>query len=235
MRFGLTILFLGLATGLNAQTLASIEKRLRLLEKRQDWIYDTLGLSSLPKLEYQCYEDQSSLNFCHLVDLNKDGRKDLIYSGPCKPYYQTGIFFNTGRDLKMFQNYPGKLVSIEKDRDKTIVNILKGSCCCDYYSEYIEITIWNDSRVEKNTITFEGNTEIKLDQLKELEIKGVLRTSPEINDKKREDDCSDQLIEGNHLVRLKNLTTVVQLSSSGEWKLVLYAPDRENSYVGWIK
>ena len=68
-----------------------------------------------------------------------------------------------------------------------------------------------------------------------FKIKGILRTSPEINDKKKKDDCSDQIIEGNHLAHINKLTTVVQLSQSGQWRLVLYEVDKDNSYIGWIK
>jgi len=101
-----------------------------------------------------------------------------------------GIFLNDGKNLKLVHNYPGELVSLEKKSAKTVINILKKSCCCDYYSDYIQVTTWNDSRIDKNQITFEGNTEIKVDRVTELKIKGILRTSPEVNDKKKQDDCS---------------------------------------------
>ncbi|GCD76948.1 hypothetical protein JCM31826_04300 [Thermaurantimonas aggregans] len=244
MKLGLTIIFLGLVTGLNAQSLTDIEKRLRFLEKSAPLTYDTTGFSTLPKVKYLCDEhfdayefpeNKKTEDYYHVVDLNNDGLKDLIYSGPCLPYDQTGIFLNDGKSLKLIHGYPGEVVSLEKSIDKTTINILKKSCCCDYYSDYIQVTIWNDSRVDKHQITFFGNPEIKIDKVTELKTKGVLRTSPEVNDIKKKDDCSDQIMEGNHLTRIDKITTVVQLSQSGQWKLVLYSVDKENSYIGWIK
>jgi len=244
MKGGLIITFLGLSVGLNAQTVTNIDKRLKYLNKSVPLTFDTTDFSTLPKVKYMCDEhfkafefpeNKKTKDYYHVVDLNNDGLRDLIYSGPCLPYDQTGIFLNDGKTLKLIHNYPGEVVSLEKSIDKTEINILKRSCCCDYYSDYIQVTIWNDSRVDKNQITFWGNTEVKVDKVIELKIKGILRTSPETNDKKKEDDCSDQIFEGNHLARIDKLTTVFQLSKFGQWRLVLYPVDRENSYIGWIK
>jgi len=244
MRLGRTIIFLGLVAGLNAQILTDIEKRLSFLDKGIPLTYDTTDFPTLPKVKYLCDDhfdafefpdNKKTKDYYHVVDLNNDGLKDLIYSGPCMPYDQTGIFLNDGKTLKLIHDYPGEVVSLEKVVDKTVINILKKSCCCDYYSDYIQVTIWNDSRIDKNEITYWGNTEIKVDKVTPFKIKGILRTSPEINDKKKKDDCSDQIIEGNHLAHINKLTTVVQLSQSGQWRLVLYEVDKDNSYIGWIK
>jgi hypothetical protein len=244
MRFVLTIIFLGLFSGLNAQTLGDIQKRLRFLNNPSPLSYDTTGLSTLPKAMYSCDdhfeayeypENKRAKDYYHVVDLNNDDLKDLIYSGPCLPYDQTGIFLNEGKTLKIIHDYPGKVVSLEKFANKTEVNILKKSCCCDYNSDYIKVTICNDSRVDKNHITFDGNTKVKLEKVKKIKIQGTLRTSPELDDTKKKDDCSDQIFEGNHLLKIDKLTTVIQLSQSGRWKLILYQIDKDNSYIGWIK
>jgi hypothetical protein len=244
MRFILTIIFLGLFSGLNAQTLVDIEKRLRFLDNPSPLTYDTTDFSTLPKVKYLCDdhfkafeypENKKAKDYYHVIDLNNDGLKDLIYSGPCLPYDQTGIFLNDGQNLKLIHDYPGEVVSLEKLIDKTEVNILKKACCCDYNSDYIKVTVWNNSRVDKNHITFEGDTEVKLGKVKELKINGILRTSPEIDDDKKQDVCSDQIIEGNHLAKIDKLTTVVQLGQFGQWKLVLYRADKDNSYIGWIQ
>jgi hypothetical protein len=235
MKFGVIILLVGFGIASNAQTLTDIEKRLRLLDNRVEWTYDTTGFSKLPKLEYDCDgENENPWDYYHVVDLNNDGLKDLIYSGPCHPYSQTDIFLNNGQTLKQVHDYPGELISIEKKADGTVVNVFKEFCCCDYYSDYIQLTIYNDSHVEKNQITFEGNTEVKFDRLIELKVKGRLRTTPELNDKDHKDECTDQEIKGNHLAYIKNPTKVIQLKQSGQWRLVLYSVDKTNSWIGWI-
>lgn len=244
MKHGLTILLLVLTATTDAQTLREIDKRIGLLEKNIALRYDTSGFSTLPKVKYLCDshleafdvpDNKTMMDFYHVVDLNDDGLKDLVYSGPCLPYYQTGIFLNDGKSLNVVYSYPGEIISLEKYSDKTVINTLKEACCCDYYSHFTEVTIWNDSHVEKNQITFEGNTPIKVGQVRKLRTNGILRTSPEVNDTKREDECSGQIIEGNHLTHIVNPTTLIQLGHSGEWKLVLYQVDKDNSFVGWIK
>lgn len=244
MRLGFTILFFGLFGVSYGQTIADIEKRLRLLDNQVVFKFDTTGFSTLPKFEYSCDdhfkaydfpENKSKWDYYHVIDLNNDGLKDLIYSGPCLPYPQTGIFLNDGQSLKNMHDYAGQIVSIENKPDRTIVNIFKEFCCCDYFSDYIEVTIHNDSHVDKNQISFEGNTQTKFDKLTELKVKGILRTSPELNDKGKNDDCSDQIIKGNHLAYINKLTTVFQLKQSGQWRLILYPVDKLHSWIGWIK
>lgn len=244
MKLVLSITFLGLVIGLNAQTLKDIDRRLSYLNKSVPLTYDTTDFFTLPQVKYECDdhfeafefpENKKSIEFYHVVDLNNDGLKDLIYSGPCSPYYQTGIFLNDGKTLKLVYDYPGEVVSLEKLKDKTLINILKESCCCDYYSDYIQVTIWNDSRVDKNQITFWSNTEINVGMIGEIKIKGILRNSPEINDNKIKDECSNSVMEGNHLTHIDKSTTVIQLNQFGQWKLILYNVDKENSYIGWIK
>jgi len=252
MKSYILIFFLGLTTISRGQSIENIQKRLSLLNNVAKVKYDTTGFSKLPKFRFLCTSDiviiendstetivpsdtEDPWKYYSVIDLNDDGLKDLIYSGPCLPYDQTGIFLNDGKTLKLIHDYPGKVVALEKLDEKTEINILKEACCCDYYSDYIQVTIWNDSRVDKNQITFWGNAEVKVDKLAKFKTKGILRTSPEINDKKKKDDCSDQIIEGNHLARINKLTTVVQLSQSGQWRLVLYEVDKDNSYIGWIK
>ena len=252
MKSYILIFVLGLTITSRGQSVEEVQKRLNLLTHAKKLVYDTTGLSKLPKFAYFCISDaviidkdstetivpsetEDPWKYYTVIDINGDKLSDLIYSGPCMPYDRTGIFLNDGKTLKLIHDYPGKLVSIDKLIEKTVVNILKESCCCDYYSDYIQVTIWNDSHVDKNQITFFGNTEIKIDNLTKLKVKGILRTSPDINDKQVKDVCSDEILEGNHLARIDKLTTVVQLSQIGQWRLILYPVDNDISYIGWIK
>jgi hypothetical protein len=244
MRLAFTIFFFGLFGISYGQTISDIEKRLRLFDNQIVLKFDTTGLSTLPKFDYFCDdhfkaydfpESKNKWDYYHVIDLNNDGLKDLIYSGPCLPYPQTGIFLSDGVSLTRVHDYAGKVISIENKPGRTIINIFKEFCCCDYFSDYKEVIIRNDSHFDKNQISFEGNTQIKFDKLREIKVKGVLRTSPELNDTEKKDDCSDQIIKGNHLAYIKKLTTVFQLNQSGQWRLILYPVDKFNSWIGWIK
>ncbi|HTE23947.1 hypothetical protein [Flavitalea sp.] len=237
MKFYLSILTLSLSTVSPAQTTFDIEKRLKLLNNHAAFAFDTTGFSKIPPLKDYFCDDQSFRKWdsYHVVDLNNDGIDDLIYSGPCRPYPQTGIFLNDGQKLKQIHDSPGQIIALEQTTKGTIINILKEACCCDYFSEYTAITIYNDSGVDKNVITFDGNTKITLDKLHETEIKGTLRSSPKINDIVKKDDCSEETIKGNHVRYISKLTKVVELTSSGKWRLVFYPENKKQSWIGWIR
>lgn len=213
-----------------------IKKRLRLFDNQVALKCDTTGFSSLPKFEYFCaQENNHKWDYFHVVDLNKDGLNDLIYCGPCMPYIQVGIFITNGRNLNQVDNYLGRIISIENKSDHTTIHILDEACCCNYYSSLIEISIDTNSNVTKNVIKYFGTTQITLDKkIKEITVTGILRTSPEVNDSIKIDDCSDEVIHGNHLVQLSDQKKVIQLHKVGQWKLVLFQEDKEKSWIGWV-
>lgn len=230
-------MLLGLTVFSYGQTLSDISKRLNALANRVDFPYDTTGFSSLPKFNYHCDDkNQKESDFYHVIDLNNDGLNDLIYSGPCMPYEQTGIFLNDGHKFKKVYNYPGKIVSVDKGPSATIINILKEACCCDYYTDYTQVTIDSASTMTKNIITFEANTKIKLSsKLSRVKVVGTLRTSPKIDNSLKKDNCKDEITKGNHLTRIVEFRNVVQLNKLGEWWLVLYQENKERSWIGWMK
>jgi hypothetical protein len=235
MRLGLTIFLLVLSVASRSQTLSDTEERLRLLTNKEKWRFDTTGFSILPRFNHRCdINNESPFDYYHVLDLNMDGKKDLIYSGPCNPYSQTTIFLNDGLKLKPIHDYPGLLVSIETKADSKSVNIFKESIACDRFSELIQVTIFKDSRIETNQITFDATTKIQTETLSEIRVKGVLRTTPELDDKGKEDDCSGQAKKGNHLLYLDKLTSVIELKREGHWRLILYPMNRMNSWIGWI-
>lgn len=237
MRYTLTILVLMLRLLSSGQTLSDLDKRLRLLDNHPEFKYDTSGFSMLPKIDYFCdNENQNQWDYYHVGDWNSDGLNDLIYSGPCKPYGQTGIFLNTGHAFKKIHNYPGGLVSIEKRTSSTIIHILKTACCCDSYSEYIAVTIDTASNVTKNTIAFEANTKVTLGtRLTVVKVVGTIRATPEINDVSKMDSCRNQIIKGNQITRIENFKDIIQLNRVGSWWLVLYPQNKERSWIGWMK
>jgi len=236
MRIGLTILFLTLSVASKAQTLGDIEERLGLLSKKEKWSYDTTGFSKLPRFNHHCdTENQHPFDYYHVVDLDMDGKNDLIYSGPCNPYFQTTIFLNDGLKLKPVHDYPGLIVSIEMKTDNKTVNIFKESIACDKFSELIRVTIHNDSQIQTNQIAFHANTKVQMDVLLESKAQGVLRTTPEVNDIVKEDNCSGEPKKGNHLLYLGKLTNVFELKREGQWRLILYPMNSMNSWIGWIR
>lgn len=237
IRYGLMMVIVASAVFSYGQPLADISRRLKVLENPTDFKHDASEFSTLPKVDYHCdNKNQNASDFYHVVDLNADGLKDLIYSGPCSPYNQTAIFVNTGRSLKKIYDYAGKIVSIEKNSSSTIVNILKEACCCEFYSQFIQVTINDKSQFTKNTIVFGAKTKITLaSKLREEKVVGTLRTTPQVNDVIKRDECNNAVIRGNQLKRIHDFENVIQLNKSGPWWLVLYQETSERSWIGWMR
>jgi hypothetical protein len=236
MRSILVISFLLSAISCFSQRILSLDKRVSLAHQQPKLAFDTTGFHLLPKVEYFCDSgNRNAWDYYHVVDLNGDGLKDLIYSGPCKPYDQAGIFLNDGNALKQVHNYPGSVISIDRNSSATTIQIFKKACCCDPFSSLIEVTIDDQSNVTKDLITFSRDTEIPGNlQLKEISVKGILRSKPEVDDKMKKDDCTDRLLKGNHLVTITTPQEVTQVYQSGNWKLVVYQENIHNTWIGWI-
>jgi len=239
LRRSLTILIFVTTLTSYGQTLQEIEKRLKLLENPpefEEFKYDTTGFSKLPSFKYSCDdENENRWDYYHVVDLNRDGRKDLIYRGPCMPYSETGIFLNRGDSLDLIFSEAGNVISIEQKNDRTIIQVLKSPCCCDEFYANDEIVIHHDSHVDLNHIIFKSNTKITLDKLKEIKVAGIVRSIDELDDKEKKHMCFDQMIKGNHVTEIKKPTAVIQLSQHAQWRLILYPEDKKISWIGWIK
>ncbi|MBL4585804.1 MAG: hypothetical protein JKX84_01905 [Flavobacteriales bacterium] len=169
----------------------------------------------------------------HVKDLNKDGLKDLIYSGSCAPYFQTYIYINTGKELELKTKIAGKIRGISNS-EETILYIHKQPCCCDNTVWFVTVFIKADGSIDRHTIEFSGNTELKDGEIEETLVKGVLRSTPEIDDLERKDDCSDELIIGNHVINIDVPEKVYVLAKKGKWNLVLYNNTANHSWIGWI-
>ena len=126
------------------------------------------------------------------------------------------------------------MISIESNTRKTKVNILKSSCCCDHYSDLIEISINNESEIQKNTILFHSNTEIEVSNtIYRKNLSGILRSTATIEDAVKKDPCTDDKIIGNQIGTLKNEKVVV-LSEIKDWFLVLIKQNNVSAKIGWI-
>jgi hypothetical protein len=219
-----------------AQNLADVGVRMKYLQKGHQFNNDTAGLALLPKLSYRCAsENPDKVNFYHVADLNRDGLNDVIYSGPCASKVQTGIFINTGKGYKKLYEYEGQVVSVDSTERNTLVNILKRSCCCEFYSQYIQISIDNKLQITKNVIVFNDKTVVNVaGKLKKEKVVGTVRTSPQVNDVVKRDACNNS-IKGNQLTRIHEFRDVIQLNKVGPWWLVLYPENSERSWLGWMK
>lgn len=253
MKSCILISFLGLAIISRGQSIGEIQKRLNLLNKADKIKFDTTGFSKLPKFKFFCTSDiviiekdstetivpseaKDAWKYFSIIDLNNDGLKDLIYSGPCNPYDQTGIFINNGKELQLVYDYPGSIISIEKNGSRTIMNSLKEACCCDSDFDFTEIVInKGSSPVTTNRITYGQIPKTNFKNLEQVKVKGILRRTPKQDDADKKDDCSDRIVKGNHWLLVDKATDVIKLDQSGQWLLILYKKNKDESIIGWIK
>jgi hypothetical protein len=229
------LLFFVFTTSAYSQSFAELQSHLKQLENNNVFTFDTTGFSSLPVEENYC-SDEINSNYYHVVDLNADGLNDLLFSGPCKPYNRTIIYLNNGRELYMVDEFAGKILSIKKDSALTTITIFKEACCCDYFSELIELSISPTSGLTVSFIYFHTDTKISLGSTFEsIKINGIIRSTPVIDNKKKKDACRNQKIIGNKWITLDKPTEVVQLNKVGKWSLVYMREDSLSSYIGWIE
>jgi hypothetical protein len=236
MRYSFIIIVLLWSTIANGQK-SSLSARLALLVDSPNPLFDTTGLSQLPKIDNHCSRNNKNpYDFYHVTDLNNDGEKDLIYSGPCEPSEQTSIYINTGGRLKRVFAFPGKVVAIERKTSGSILHILKDVCCCYPFREFIQVNIDNDSKITKNVITLGADTRVRLNaRFKVDKVMGTIRTTPIVNDVPKADACKRQVYRGNQLRRVEGFKDVTQLYRSGAWWLVLFRENEERSWLGWMK
>ena len=236
MKLSFTILILLLAILSYGQTLDELRKRLSILQAGREFSYDTTGFASLPRIDYKCdNKNKSPVDYFHVEDLNGDGFNDLIYSGPCEGANQTGIFLNTGRVFRKVYDNVGKILSIEKADSETKIYIFKEACCCDFFSQYTQITINKKSEITRNTIVFGAQTKISVSsRFKEDKAMGTIRTTPEVNDVVKRDDCNNS-VKRNQLTRISDFRNIIQVNRVGSWWLVWYPESGERSWIGWMK
>jgi hypothetical protein len=235
MRYSIFILLVGLDFALCGQSNSELRRRLLLLEDRSAFLFDTTGISLFSAIPNPC-DDTIHWNSYHVMDLNSDGLKDLIYSGPSNPYVETNIYMNTGNGLKFVFQSAGQVVSVQNNLTFSTINILKEACCCDKYSDQLELKIDNHNNIAQNTISFHSDTKIFIDDsLETFVFKGIIRTNPTLDDIRRTDECSDLVYEGNKLISTKKKAEVVQLSNNEDWSLILFKENNQRYWIGWIE
>lgn len=239
MKYLFTFLIITITLFCQGQSFDGIAKRLKLLTTSKEFATDTSGLSQFQLTkefnEFCDLEMFGDINSFHVIDLNFDAYKDIIYSGGCNPYDETFIYLYKNGKLNLAFQTPGKLVELDQMNDKSVLQIKKEPCCCDHDFDLIELTIQPNSRIEKKQISFHYKTKVSIGNLKEIMFKGIVRTTPEINDHKEAGECVDEIRVGNHITTFSSLEPAVQIDKSGSWRLILFSVDNTISRIGWIK
>ncbi|MDO6492876.1 MULTISPECIES: hypothetical protein [unclassified Cellulophaga] len=233
MKYAIAIVFFLMSLSLFSQDFSDIKTRIGLLKTTSNFKLDSTGVSKIQVPTYYCNTNKTDNNW-HVQDLNNDGLKDLIFTGPCQPYHQTAIFLNSKKGFQLVYDAPGKILSIKNTTNGTEINSYNPSCCCSYYSSLVKVTINNTSVVKESTISFYDKTVITAsDKLYTKAVSGILRSTPVIDDVIKKDPCTGEEIVGNTIGSLKNESAIV-VNQEKEWLLVFIK--QNGSYaVGWVK
>ncbi len=212
-------------------------RNIQLITDSINFKLDSSEFSKLPKIQYnyECVKNDHEFSW-HVMDLNNDGLKDVISLAPCDPYYQTVVFINNGSNLRKVYEYPGRLLAVKENGSGSIIHILKSSCCCDYYSELVEVKIDSNNKLSHCTFSYHEDTEVELNQnleLTKINVSGILRTKPIVNNNSFNDPCSSQIIHGNRILELDN-DEVTIIATKNDWHLVVHIQNDNHHIIGWI-
>lgn len=233
MKCVIRIVFLLTSLSLFSQDFSDIKTRIGLLKTTANFKVDSTGISKIPIPTYYCNTNDTENNW-HVQDLNNDGLKDLIFSGTCQPYHQTAIFLNSKKGFQLVYDAPGKILSITSTTNGTEINSYNPSCCCEYYSNLIKVTINNTSAVKESTMSFHDKTTITAsNKLYAKTVSGILRSTPVVDDITKKDPCTAEEKTGNRIGIVENESAIV-VNQEKNWLLVFIK--QNGSYaVGWIK
>ncbi|MBI3221099.1 MAG: hypothetical protein HYZ44_16425 [Bacteroidetes bacterium] len=213
----------------------SIQRRVNLLNHPSSIKYDTTGFSKLSGFNNNCDdENEHPWDYYSVVDLNKDGQNDLIYSGFCMPYSKTFIWVTEANRLLLLYQGAGDIISMESAGKQTRINVLNGAIGCISESYLTEIMIEATLPPVVHSIEYHVLPKKNFVNLTNIKVKGILRTSPRKDDVDHKDGC-EQVFKGNQLESIEEEAEVIQLDQKGEWKLVLYDQNKFHSVIGWIQ
>jgi len=169
----------------------------------------------------------------HVVDFNTDGEKDIIYQENSH-YTATVLLVKKGDDFIEIWNGPGALVDI-KHGEKISIYIRSNAVGCMYETMLSELSIKNDNSFTENIVSIHSETELnKINKtLKRKTISGILRTQPIIDDTKKTEPCTGDLIIGNQLRKIENQEVTV-IKKQNKWLLVV-VEEKSQSIIGWVK
>lgn len=233
MKHLITIVFFLSSISSFSQDFNALKIRIGLLKTTSNFKVDSTGISKIQVPTYYCDTNELGNNW-HVQDLNNDGLKDLIFTGTCQPYHQTAIFLNSKKGFQLVYDAPGKILSITSSTNGTEINSYNPSCCCEYYSSLIKVSINNLSVVEESTISFHDKTTITAsDKLYAKTVSGILRSTPVVDDVTKKDPCTAEEKTGNRIGIAENESAIV-VNQENNWLLVFMKQDTSYA-VGWIK
>ncbi|MEW7280361.1 hypothetical protein ABW636_17355 [Aquimarina sp. 2201CG1-2-11] len=235
--FGIWCLFLTLSGYAQNESLKS---QLRLLQIPSDYSFplDSTGFSAIKNAKFYTKNgdigifDINGKNI-HIVDLNRDGIKDIIYQDD-RHYQAIIVFLKKGNDFVEIWNGSGVLVDITYG-EKNTIHVLTSAIGCFDMILLSELSIKKDNSIIENTVTLHSDTKISTINtvFEQKIISGILRSQPIIDDTKKKDSCTEDMKEGNQLQKIKSKEVTVIQNKNGWLQVVL--KEKDNSIIGWIK
>ncbi len=227
----LILLHLAFCPSIYAQEIEGLSYRISLLTDSIMLSLDTTGYGQLP-----LGKENFDLAGCHVVDLNLDGKNDLIYTLGFPPYLNVQMYLNNGKRLEEVYTYIGALQAIKQTSQTSVVYFVKNSCCCDAYSDLVKVEVDKASKVTEDIISFHYETEIsESPKFLHKQLSGTLRTIPSVNDSLMRDPCTDDTLIGNRIGELARQSVWV-LTSEGDWHLIIpQQTDSVHRLIAWIK
>jgi hypothetical protein len=173
----------------------------------------------------------------HTIDINQDGKLDIVYDGVCNPYRAVTIYINRGKNtFKNVFGTKGWISSISVKNGICKIAVKDFACCADITNtlKIYEIKAKSEIIEEKCLIQYpmDMDTPKAFDRISTFEY--ISKTTPKIKPvKKNKDNFIEFEAKGLNpkgwiLNELKN--------KEGQWYLALFPfKDSENIYtLGWI-
>jgi hypothetical protein len=195
---------------------------------------DTAGISKVWIPKFDC-EVEHHENF-HICELNGDGRKDLIYHGPCRPYMESAAFIETDYGLKKVLDVAGGILEIENLGAGSNIYVyneaigcLLTNCLGSYHID--AAGEWTDCRslVWLPEDQFDAQRSMPI-----ILLRGMLRHTPFEEDIPEIDECFGDTVMGNQIGPLEYVDGLL-LREEGEWQMVCVPWGLSTFRVAWIK
>ncbi|WP_299435580.1 hypothetical protein [uncultured Aquimarina sp.] len=218
----------------------SLKAQLQLLQTPLDYEFplDSISFSEIKNANFLTKSGDTAVfnansKNIHLVDVNNDGQKDIIYQDN-RHYRTTVVLIKQDGDFVEIWNRSGALIDIKQGKQTTIC-VLSSAIGCLNETSLLELAINNDNTVAENIIALHTDTKLtKLNTTFEQKIvSGILRTQPIIDDIKKKDPCTGDLKKGNQLRVIESEDATV-IKTKDDWCLLVFK-EKDQSSIGWMK